>query len=232
MPKILVVDDDMEIRQLAGKYLSERGHEVNYAKDAFEAKDFLDKYSSDLILLDVNMPQKDGFTLLGEIRSSTRFKNIPIIMLTARNEKNDIQKALMVGANHFIIKPFKHDDLVDYVDKFIPKSAWDRLETVTFQEADNKEKSTCLILTEFNLVSLSELTLAIQTQNHISEGLLVEVQSPLFKNNKIEKIIYRVLSCESKGKNEFQVFLLIKSKQKEVQDKIKDLIKRRLHLSA
>jgi DNA-binding response OmpR family regulator len=101
--RILVVDDDEEIRELLDEYLTRAGYTVTLASEGEEMKRRLIEGEPDLILLDVMMPGDDGFTLCQYVRKSS---NVPIIMLTAVSDETDQIVGLEIGADDYVAKPF------------------------------------------------------------------------------------------------------------------------------
>lgn len=101
--RILVVDDDQEIRELLDEYLSKMGYTVVLASEGEEMKQRLLEGEPDLILLDVMMPGEDGFTLCQYVRKTS---NVPIMMLTAVSEETDQIVGLELGADDYVAKPF------------------------------------------------------------------------------------------------------------------------------
>ena len=106
---ILIVDDDLRIRELLQKYLVRNGFLVSIAKDAAQAKRLLRGLSFDLIVLDVMMPDQDGLSLTWELRDSI---DIPILLLTARSEIQDRISGLEAGADDYLPKPFEPKELL------------------------------------------------------------------------------------------------------------------------
>ncbi len=106
---ILVVDDDDRIRDLTRRFLSNLGYHVTAANGGVTAKKLLEQLVFDLIVLDVMMPQIDGFELLEHLRLTD--KSTPVIMLTARGETTDRIEGLKLGADDYITKPFEPEEL-------------------------------------------------------------------------------------------------------------------------
>ncbi|AFL54839.1 MULTISPECIES: response regulator [Sinorhizobium] len=100
---ILVVDDDLRIRQMLSRYFEEEGYHVTLAGDGQEMRDCLDKQSIDIILLDLVLPGEDGLTLARDLRARS---DVPLIMLTGRDDVVDRVVGLEVGADDYIAKPF------------------------------------------------------------------------------------------------------------------------------
>ena len=107
--KILVVDDNQDIRELVMHILDADGFHVFSAPDGENALAILKSNQMDLILLDVMMPGTSGLELLMEIRTGSlkNHREVPVIMITAMATTEDIDKALAIGANSYIVKPFR-----------------------------------------------------------------------------------------------------------------------------
>ena len=122
MTKILVVDDAPEISVLMEDILEPLGYEVAAAPSANAAMEKIQKNVPDLILLDVMMPGKDGYQFCQELKN-TEFKKIPVIMVTVKRNKEDMDRGFKVGASDYITKPFDPDDLVARMKQILGKSA-------------------------------------------------------------------------------------------------------------
>ena len=102
--KIMVVDDDKNICELLRLYLEKEGYQVVIANDGKEAVELNEKEDPELILLDIMLPQLDGWQVCREIRKKSQ---VPIIMLTAKGEVFDKVLGLELGADDYIVKPFE-----------------------------------------------------------------------------------------------------------------------------
>ncbi|HZT84275.1 MAG TPA: response regulator transcription factor [Gaiellaceae bacterium] len=111
--RILVVDDDDDIRGLLRTLLERAGHEVTDAPDGREGLRQLYAVSPDLVILDVSMPGLDGWATLERIREVT---DVPVLMLTARDAELERVRGLMAGADDYVVKPFGRQELVARVD--------------------------------------------------------------------------------------------------------------------
>jgi len=108
-PHILVVDDDPDLHELLGRYLSEQGFEVTGVEDGAAMDRFLATRSTDLIILDLMLPGEDGLSIAKRLRSD---RDTPIIMLSARGEEVDRIVGLEVGADDYLPKPFNPRELL------------------------------------------------------------------------------------------------------------------------
>lgn len=107
-PHLLVVDDDRTIRVLLSRFLAREGYRVSTAESAAEARAKLDGLSFDLLILDIMMPGENGFDLARAIRATS---GVPILMLTARDEKESRIMGLEIGADDYVAKPFEPREL-------------------------------------------------------------------------------------------------------------------------
>ncbi|MEK9985327.1 MAG: response regulator, partial [Opitutae bacterium] len=114
--RILLVDDTMEYIQVGGTILKENGYHLNIARNGKQALNVCEKTSPDLILLDILMPEMDGFECCERLKSDDRMKDIPVIFLTSNSEPDDIVKAFQVGAVDYILKPFNSCELLSRID--------------------------------------------------------------------------------------------------------------------
>jgi DNA-binding response OmpR family regulator len=109
MYKILVVDDEEMIRKLVMKYALFEGHTVNEAENGIEAVEKCREGSYDIVIMDIMMPELDGFSACREIR---KFSDVPIIMLSARGEEYDKINSFEIGVDDYVVKPFSPRELM------------------------------------------------------------------------------------------------------------------------
>ena len=109
MARILVVDDEEKIRTIIKKYAEFEGHEIQEAKDGMEAVQLCRRQDFDVIVMDVMMPELDGFSACREIRKQ---KEIPVIMLSARGEEYDKLHGFEIGLDDYVVKPFSPKELM------------------------------------------------------------------------------------------------------------------------
>ncbi|HVU09938.1 MAG TPA: response regulator transcription factor [Phototrophicaceae bacterium] len=109
MSKILIVDDDPHIRELARVFLKDEGFDIYEAGDGIEALDLLEKVKADMVVLDIMMPNMDGWELTQQLRAAY---DIPILMLTAKGETSQKIKGFELGTDDYLVKPFDPPELV------------------------------------------------------------------------------------------------------------------------
>ena len=114
--KALSVDDSATIRHIVAKTLKPLGFEVFQAEDGLQALEVIKEQGMvDLVILDWNMPNMDGYEFLVEVRKREDLASMKIVMLTTENQKHFILKAVMAGADEYLMKPFSSDMLVEKV---------------------------------------------------------------------------------------------------------------------
>ena len=175
---ILVVDDETAIRDLISEVLNIAGFQVTTSADGLDALNQIRRSKFDLILLDVNLPKVDGFAILEKVREGAPTQ--PIIMLSARVDKDDVTHGLRLGADDYVRKPFSVEELVLRVENRLMRDGKGLPEIIscgpiTLNDSEHRvtfnEKEIDLSPTEFNL--LFEL---IQNQNRVlTKEKLLEV---------------------------------------------------------
>jgi two-component system OmpR family response regulator len=119
-PKVLVIDDEPGVRELISEALSLSEITAVQAADGLEALSFLRRERFDLLILDINMPKLDGLALLEKLR--TEGMSVPVLMLSARADKTDINQGLRIGADDYLTKPFSIEELVLRVKAIMRRS--------------------------------------------------------------------------------------------------------------
>jgi len=123
MYKILITDDEEKIRALIKKYIIFEGHTAVEASNGMEAVEICQKESFDIIIMDIMMPELDGFSAVKEIRKK---QDVPVIMLSARGEEYDKIHGFELGIDDYVVKPFSPKELmmrIDAIMKRVSKNA-------------------------------------------------------------------------------------------------------------
>src|SRR5687768_17132 len=187
--KILIADDLPDNLKLLARYLENEGYDYIQAKDGDETLEKVRSEMPDLVLLDVNMPKKDGFEVLAEIRADAATKHIPVIILTAaRLGPMDVQSGLNLGADDYVIKPFDRRELFARIrTKLRVKEAEDlirrRNRELTLLPEIGKDLSARL-----NLDELTDLVLrrTVETLGaEVGHIILLNAKGPLHKEYRI-----------------------------------------------
>ncbi|HMR98787.1 MAG TPA: response regulator [Anaerolineales bacterium] len=121
MAKILIAEDERDIRDLVAFTLRFAGHEVTAATNGEEAVELAPKINPDLILMDVRMPRMTGYEACKIMKTMPGIKDIPVVFLTARGQESEIQQGLGAGAEEYLLKPFAPDQLTERVKAILAK---------------------------------------------------------------------------------------------------------------
>ncbi len=121
-PRILLVDDAHELVQLMRLRLEAAGYEVVPVYDGRQALDQTRKARPDLIILDVMLPRFNGYEVCTMLKQDTRYQQIPIILFTAKAQEKDKQLGLECGANAYVSKPFRADELLEKIHTLLVAS--------------------------------------------------------------------------------------------------------------
>ena len=175
---ILIVDDDDRIRILLKDYLSEKKFTVSTAENAEQAKNRLEYFKFDLLILDVMMPGQDGYALTRDIKKKI---DVPIILLTAKGEVENRIKGLELGADDYIGKPFEPKELLLRIKNIIKKTS--KIDLETKQKIGQAE-------IDLNKMIINFENKSININNSEKKVLIEMLSSPgkTFSREKIGKI--------------------------------------------
>ncbi|MGR6872055.1 Hpt domain-containing protein [Pseudomonas sp. HK3] len=118
---VLVVDDSVTVRKVTTRLLERNGMEVRTAKDGIDALEVLQDHIPDVVLLDIEMPRMDGFEVATQMRHHSVLKNVPIIMITSRTGDKHKERAMSIGVNEYLGKPFQEDILLGAIKEITGK---------------------------------------------------------------------------------------------------------------
>lgn len=119
VPTVLVVDDSITMRKVTGRVLERHKFDVKTARDGLDALEVMEEGVPDLMLLDIEMPRMDGYELATRMRADDRYKNVPIIMITSRTGEKHRQKAMDIGVQKYLGKPYQEADLLRNIHEIL-----------------------------------------------------------------------------------------------------------------
>lgn len=138
MTKILIADDELNIREVVKEYGKVNGYEVLEAEDGQKAIEMVDQQKFDLVILDIMMPKLDGFTACRQIKAK---QNIPVIMLSARQEEDDKLFGFDLGIDDYITKPFSPKELMARVKVVLERNSAKAPEKLSYKELSVDEQA-------------------------------------------------------------------------------------------
>lgn len=119
MARILIAEDNAEIRTLVSSILVEEGHKVGVAQNGQQALDMLVDDPPDVLVLDIMMPQMDGYTVLKELKGAGAKEQMKILILTAKTSESDWVRGYKLGADAYLTKPFDTDELINGIEDLL-----------------------------------------------------------------------------------------------------------------
>lgn len=122
MAKILIAEDEQDIRTLITFTLQFAGHEVVAFKDGQEALEAVSIEKPDLILMDVRMPRMDGYEACRQMKTKPEVKDVPVVFLSAKGQEAEINTGYEAGATEYLLKPFAPDELTQRVNGLLQKT--------------------------------------------------------------------------------------------------------------
>ncbi|HSH40954.1 MAG TPA: Hpt domain-containing protein [Arenicellales bacterium] len=122
-PRVMVVDDSLTVRKVTARNLGRHGMEVSMARDGIDALEQLSQSRPDVMLVDIEMPRMDGYELTSKVREDIGYRDIPIIMITSRAGAKHREKAMELGANAYLTKPYQERELLEQINALLPGAA-------------------------------------------------------------------------------------------------------------
>ena len=169
---ILLCEDDENLGMLLREYLQAKGYQVELCPDGEAGLKSFQKSKFDLLILDVMMPKKDGFTMAMEVRSVNEI--IPIVFLTAKTLKEDVLEGFKIGADDYITKPFSMEELIFRIEAIFKRVINKKKEAITYMLGRfvfNKQKQTLIIGEKVTKLTTKECDLLSLLCAHMNEVL-------------------------------------------------------------
>jgi len=195
MARILVVDDDPDILKMTEKVLGSAGHTVFVAEDALRAVDWLNHIEFDLLLSDANMPHYSGFELVNTIRNNDKFKKMAVAMLTGLRERKDVERAVKMGVDDYIVKPLDPLLLIQKVNSLFAKKPPAEYPEIRL-EGNHARGSMDWPVT---VQSVSELGVRIICEFPLKPGMVIDIHSDFFKTLEVDPPPMKILSVDVDG---------------------------------
>jgi DNA-binding response OmpR family regulator len=195
MAHILIVDDQQSVLLTLEALLRSENHLVSACTNAIDAMARLNEEPFDLVISDVVMSVGGtGIALLRTIRSQPKFAHLPVILLTGKREKEDVQKGIEAGANDYIIKPIDPTLLIAKIKAMLTKSDPN---APRFAEAPVQAKAE--FETKTDVVAISELGCTLHSNVSPMVGALLRVRSEAFQEMNLDSVTLRIVSAEKLG---------------------------------
>lgn len=211
--KILIVEDEIEIAEIIRAHLMRENYSVVWASTGKEGLEEFKKNNYDLVMLDIMLPEMDGFTVCKNIRL---LSDIPIIILSAKKSELDKVKGLKFGADDYITKPFSLMEMEARVYNNIKRY---KSNNVTFEKSENLQyKDGLEIIEKERKVLVDNLEVELTSKEFSLLVLMAKNENRVFTKKELYENVWN--ECEMEGNNTITVHV------KEIRQKIKDDIKK------
>lgn len=211
---ILVLDDNLMDVKITSAHLARLGFSVGGFTKAQEALFWLDQNSVQLILLDLSMPEIDGFEMIKNFRKDPRWSPVPIIIISGNNEVEGIKKAIGLGANDYIVKPIDFLVLEEKTMKLLSKGM--DFNSVLFNQ---EQAQTSHFKIPLKIVEISEFGMKIQSPQSLSVNATAEIGGLDVNFFGVSDVIVRCLSIEPLENQMFLIqltFVGLKEKERQI----------------
>lgn len=199
---VLVVDDDKDFQLLLESYLEHAGFVVRCVSDGYSALDELSANDFDLVILDISMPNFNGFQFLHSIRAIDALKDLPIIMLTASSEKDDILRA-KDNVSDYMLKPPSREELLARIERIL--GGRPQFYEVKFSENDSITKGRLKL--PLRLISCSQRGLVFSSPVELRTGpTLGGLELAVFHELGVRPTGLRIISCRKTDAGDYECF--------------------------
>ena len=185
--KFLIVDDDADILKAISQLLELKKHDVTTAETAIEAIDILNRTEIDIVITDATMPEYSGFDLIRSLKRNENFASLTIAMLTGRREREDIEHAVELGVQDYIVKPIEPEVFLQKVDSLVTKH-FRRLQKLRHLEAPKAK-----MLVSVKVTRITDVGITIESPMCLDSGNIVEMDVEDLTRHMIFKNRFRVI---------------------------------------
>ena len=167
--KFLIVDDDPAILKITQNLIQMQGHEVNCCENALDAIQTLSDLTYDILITDATMPAYSGFDLIRSAKKRKELSYLTIAMLTGRSEKSDIEQAVELGVQDYIVKPIEPELFLEKVERLAERHRKKK------NQKPIKSKYNSEMLTPIQIVRVTDIGLSIESPYPLSKGTIVTI---------------------------------------------------------
>lgn len=192
--KILVIEDEAEMREIIQSFLEKNNFKVIVCEDGEKGIEMAEKEIPDLILCDISMPVKNGFQVITEIRQIDSLKLIPFIFLTGKSDRNDFRKGMNLSADDYLTKPFRKNELLDAVN--VRLSRTEQIYNSKNLRLKELEENMGLFLKGTNSPKIEELETLVEKLKQTASEKQSQIQNYAFINSHLLRgPVSNILGC-------------------------------------
>ncbi|MDD6491027.1 MAG: response regulator [Firmicutes bacterium] len=199
-PTVLIVDDDAGTLNVLKTYLDDIVN-VQIASSGRQAIDIAREMSIDVILLDYEMPMMDGIATLENLRNLKTCINVPVIMITGRNDRHAVMNSIVMGIDGYLLKPISKETLIDTVlDMLKKKTVKGDKKTIVAIDDDMSylKQINNFLQDDYHVIMINSAKLAVNyLLSHVPDVILLDYQIPLYNGVTLMKLIHQNSSCQN-----------------------------------
>ncbi|MEM7646762.1 MAG: response regulator [Pseudomonadota bacterium] len=210
--KFLVVDDDPAILKIVSQFIQLKNYEVECCDNALDAIQTLGNLTFDILITDATMPAYSGFDLIRSIRKNPELSYLTITMLTGRSEKSDIERAVKVGVQDYIVKPIDPEVLLQKIEKLAEVHRKKKIQKPVTQSTDAE------MLVPIRLTRITDIGVSIESPHPVAKGTIVTIDLPQLqevglKQNRFKAILNTEIAGAARVSTEFLLLDIDKKEQ-------------------
>lgn len=194
MYSVLIVEDNPSDAKILSFVLEKKNYVTHVAHEVHQALEILQKYKVDLILLDWMLPNISGIDLLKSIKQKNQIKNIPVVIVSSKNEVKDVKKALSVGAADYVIKPI--DPLI--LDSKLSRLLKKEIDWQPIQLSSDCDDNQSIITLPARITRVSEIGFEIQSAASLNVGMSIEIKVKFLDQLGINSVVGKIFEKEQK----------------------------------
>ena len=200
-PKLLVIDDEPAVRNLTQAILKRALYHVQTCDSAEEALKLLKKEHFDCIITDAIMPTTNGYDFTKAIRKEPSLSEIPVLMLTRKRQRTDVEEALAAGVNHYILKPIDEPLLLDKINLCLTRSE-SRHQIIKCPILGELAESEISFTSQ--LTSISESSLTVLTHIQLPKNFKIKLRAHFFEKINMSPPLIKLITCKRLSDSDLQ----------------------------
>ncbi|MGE0762372.1 MAG: response regulator [Bdellovibrionales bacterium] len=189
---VLFVDDDPMARTLISTMLTQAGYIVTCVDEGFEALELLERHPFDLLILDIMMNKMNGIDLLKRIKAQPKCKDVPVVMLSARDDKQMITRAIQAGAADYVVKPPQRESFLKKIENIL--GGRPRFAEVHMDK--ESAKGACDFIFPARILSIGEAGMTFFSPMPLEINATQQIQADIFTKLGIKACEFKVLHCQ------------------------------------
>lgn len=193
MSNVLVIEDNDSDQTILKFLLKQFGYSADFTKNVFDADEKLNQFNYEIILLDWHLPKMTGIDYLRQLKSNQKKKNIPVVMISGRNETKDIKMALKEGISDYVLKPIDPAILKNKMNEILSKK---KDQWAVTQVPAYLDERVGFFTTPFYLTAISEVDIFFESSNLLVENEIYQLNFGLLKDIGVDELNIKIIKTD------------------------------------